>query len=235
MPSDNQDHVTWSIPSLSEPARKKSCTSRCCLANAGDLATTALVRFSAQSSHVFVVEEPMLSLSVHGPKELMIGDPATQSITIGNPGTGVAHNVMIEARLTKGLEHPHGERLTIQVGSLNPGETRQVRLPLVAIAGGPQADQNSCLGGGRPAPGNFDQNHRRRSRVKGRGRRAELSLRRLQGGLRRSTWPAKGAASNNVHVTHTLPEGFRFVAADKGGEYDEADPNGELVHQPSRG
>ena len=32
----------------------------------------------------------------------------------------------------------------------------------------------------------------------------------------------EGAPSNNVHVTHTLPEGFRFVSADKGGEFDEA-------------
>ena len=87
---------------------------------------------------MFVVEEPRLDLSVHGPKELMVGDPATQAITVSNPGNGTARNVTIEARITKGLEHPHGERLVVQVGSLNAGESRLVRLPLVAVAGGPQ-------------------------------------------------------------------------------------------------
>jgi Domain of unknown function DUF11 len=220
MPSDNQDHVTWSIPSLSA-GEEKVVHVTMLPSKRGDLATMALVRFSAQSPHVFVVEEPLLSLSVHGPKELMIGDPATQSITIGNPGTGVAHNVLIEARLTKGLEHPHGERLTIQVGSLNPGETRQVRLPLVAIAGGPQAIKIHAS-----AAGDLRREITTKITVVAPSVKVAAegpSFRYV--GCKAAyviNVASEGGASNNVHVTHTLPEGFRFVSADKGGEYDEA-------------
>ena len=233
MPSDNQDHVTWSIPSLSA-GEEKVVHVTMLPSKRGDLATTALVRFSAQSSHVFVVEEPLLSLSVHGPKELMIGDPATQSITIGNPGTGVAHNVMIEARLTKGLEHPHGERLTIQVGSLNPGETRQVRLPLVAIAGGPQAIRIHAS-----AAGDLRREITTKITVVAPSVKVAAegpSFRYV--GCKAAyviNVASEGGASNNVHVTHTLPEGFRFVARRQRGRIRRGHPDGELVHQPSRG
>ncbi len=149
----------------------------------GELATSALVRFSAQASNVFMVEEPLLNLSMHGPKELMVGDSATQSITISNPGTGIAHNVTIEARITKGLEHPHGERLTVQIGSFNPGETRVVRLPLVAVAGGPQTIAIHAS-----AAGDLHRELTTKITVvapqrESHGRRAELSIRGLQGGL----------------------------------------------------
>lgn len=220
MPSDNQDHVTWSIASLGA-GEEKVVHVTMVPGKRGDLATTAIVRFSAQSSNVFVVEEPLLSLTVHGPKELMIGDPATQSITIGNPGTGVAHNVVIEARLTRGLEHPHGERLTIQVGSLNPGETRQVRLPLVAIAGGPQAIQVHAS-----AAGDLRREILTKISVVAPSVKvtAEGPTFRYVGckAAYVVNVASEGGASNNVHVTHTLPEGFKFVRADKGGEFDEA-------------
>src|SRR5206468_3939694 len=64
-----------------------------------------------------------------------------------NPGTGVLHNVVLEARLTKGLENPRGAKLKMEIGLLNPGETRQVRLPLVATATGEQTVTIHATGG----------------------------------------------------------------------------------------
>jgi len=49
-----------------------------------------------------VVEEPLLNLSVHGPKDLMVGDPANADDHHHQPRTGVARNVTIEARITQG-------------------------------------------------------------------------------------------------------------------------------------
>jgi hypothetical protein len=220
MPTDNQDHVTWLIPTLGA-GEERVVHVTLLPSKRGELATTALVRFSAQASNVFVVEEPLLNISVRGPQELMVGDPATQSVTISNPGTGIAHNVTIEARITKGLEHPHGERLTVHVGSLNPGETRLVRLPLVAVAGGPQtiAIQASAAG---------DLHRELTTKITVVAPKVNVAA---EGpgfryvGCKAAyviTVASDGAPSNNVHVTHALPEGFRFVSADKGGEYDEA-------------
>lgn len=220
MPTDNQDHVTWAIPTLGA-GEERVVHITLVPSKRGELATSALVRFSARASNVFVVEEPLLNLSVHGPKDLMVGDPATQTITITNPGTGVARNVTIEARITKGLEHPHGERLTVQVGSLNPGETRLVRLPLVAVAGGPQTIEIHAS-----AAGDLRRELTTQIAVVAPSVKvtAEGPSFRYVGckAAYLITVASDGAPSNNVHVTHTLPEGFRFVSADKGGEYDEA-------------
>ena len=162
----------------------------------------------------------MLSLAIHGPHELMVGDPAAQSITIGNPGTGIAHNVTIEAHLSKGLEHPHGERLTIPVGSINPGESRVVRLPLVAVGGGPQTIAIHASAAG-------DLHREISTKINVIAPKLKVTA---EGpnfryvGCKAAyfvTLTNDSAPSNNVHVTHTLPEGFRFVAADKGGEYDD--------------
>lgn len=219
MPADNQDHVTWSIPTLGA-GEERIVHVTLVPAKRGELATSTLVRFTTQASNVFVVEEPMLSLAIHGPHELMVGDPAPQSITIGNPGTGIARNVTIEAHLSKGLEHPHGERLTIPVGSINPGESHVVRLPLVAVGGGPQTIALHASAAG-------DLHRELTTKINVIAPKLNVTA---EGpnfryvGCKAAyfvTITNDSAPSNNVHVTHTLPEGFRFVAADKGGEYDD--------------
>jgi uncharacterized repeat protein (TIGR01451 family) len=220
MPVDNQDHVTWSVPVLGG-GEERTIHITLVPSKRGELSTTALVRFTAQASNVFVVEEPLLNISVHGPKDLMVGDPATQSITVSNPGTGIAHNVTIEAKITKGLEHPHGERLTVQVGSLNPGETRLVRLPLVAVAGGEQTVAIRASAAG-------DLHRELATKIKVVAPSVKVAVEgpsfRYVG--RKAAYLITvtndgGTPSNNVHVTHVLPDGFRFVRADKGAEFDE--------------
>jgi uncharacterized repeat protein (TIGR01451 family) len=219
MPADNQDHVTWSFATLG-PSEERIVHVKLVPSRRGDLSTTAVVRFAAASSNTFSVEEPLLGLAVRGPKELMVGDPATQTITVNNPGTGVAHNVAIEAHLSQGLDAPRGERLVIQVGSLNPGESRLVRLPLVATAGGEQQITIHASAGDL---------HREleakihviapsvKVAVEGPnfryvGRKAHYVVTATNDG---------GAPLSNIRVTHVVPEGFRFVSADQAGEFDE--------------
>jgi uncharacterized repeat protein (TIGR01451 family) len=152
----------------------------------------------------------------------MVGDPATQSITVSNPGTGIVHNVMIEARITKGLENPRGEKLAMEVGSLNPGESRLVRLPLVAIAGGEQAIAIHAAAGA-----DLHQELTSKINVIAPSVKVAVDGPSLRYVGRNATYVVTvtndgGAPSSNVRVTHRLPQGFRFLRADKGGEFDEA-------------
>jgi uncharacterized repeat protein (TIGR01451 family) len=220
MPVDNQDHVTWSLPVLGG-GEERTIHITLVPSKRGELSTTALVRFTAQASNVFVVEEPLLNVSLQGPKDLMVGDPATQSITVSNPGTGIAHNVTIEAKITKGLEHPHGDRMTVQVGSLNPGETRLVRLPLVAVGGGVQTIAIRAS-----AAGDLHRELATKINVVAPSVKVAVEGPTFRYVGRKAAYLITvtndgGTPSNNVHVTHVLPEGFRFVRADKGGEFDE--------------
>src|SRR5262249_1254835 len=102
----------------------------------GELPTSATVRFTGVASAVLTVEEPQLSVAVSGVSEVMVGDSLTEIITVSNPGTGIAHDVGVHARLSEERDHPRGKSVEMGIGSLGPGETRELRLPLSAMAGG---------------------------------------------------------------------------------------------------
>jgi uncharacterized repeat protein (TIGR01451 family) len=221
MPTDNTDHVTWSFAAL-KASEEHVIHIKLVPSRRGDLATTAVVRFASAASNTFSVEEPLLALALRGPKELMVGDPATQTITINNPGTGVAHNVAIEAHLSKGLQAPRSEQLIVQVGSLNPGESRVVRLPLIAVVGGEQEITIHASAGG-------DLHRQLASKIHVVAPSIKVALDgpsfRYVG--RKAHYVATvtndgGAPLNNVRVTHVVPEGFRFARADHAGEWDES-------------
>jgi uncharacterized repeat protein (TIGR01451 family) len=220
MPADNTDHVTWSFETL-RASEERTIHIKLVPSRRGELATTAVVRFAAAASNTFSVEEPLLALAVRGPKELLVGDPATQTITVNNPGTGVAHNVAIEAHLSKGLEAARGEQLVVQVGSLSPGESRVVRLPLIAVVGGDQEIRIHATAGNDLHRDVAAKIHVISPSIKLAvdgpsfryvGRKAHYVVKATNDG---------GAPLNNIRVTHVVPEGFRFVRADHGGEFDE--------------
>jgi uncharacterized repeat protein (TIGR01451 family) len=221
MPADNTDHVTWSFAELG-PAEEHTIHIKLVPSRRGELPTTAVVRYASSASNTFSVEEPLLALALRGPKELMVGDSATQTITVHNPGTGVAHNVALEARFSKGLEAPRGEQLIIRVGSLNPGESRILRLPLIAVVGGDQEVTVHASAG--------NDLHRE---VAGKIHVIAPSLKVAFEGPnfryvgRKAHYVATvtndgGAPLNNVRVTHVVPDGFRFVRADHDGQFDES-------------
>ncbi|HXY32578.1 MAG TPA: hypothetical protein VEI07_00030 [Planctomycetaceae bacterium] len=220
MPADNQDHVTWSFAALG-PSEERSIHIKLVPSRRGELPTTAVVRFASAASSTFSVEEPLLALALRGPKELMVGDPATQTITVHNPGTGVAHNVSVEARVSKGLEVPRGEQMIVQVGSLNPGESRVVRLPLIAIVGGEQEITIHASAGN-----DLHRELAARIHVVAPSLKIALDGPTFRYVGRKAHYVATvtnngGAPLNNIHVTHVVPDGFRFVQADHGGEFDE--------------
>jgi uncharacterized repeat protein (TIGR01451 family) len=221
MPADNTDHVTWSFAALG-PSEERAIHIRLVPSRRGELSTTAVVRFASAASSTFSVEEPLLAVALRGRKELMVGDPATHTITVNNPGTGVAHNVAIEARLSKGLEAPRGEQLIVQVGSLNPGESRVVRLPLIAVVGGEQEITIHATAGGDLHREVASKIHVVAPSIKVAfdgpsfryvGRKAHYVATVTNNG---------GAPLNNIRVTHVVPEGFRFVRADHAGDWDES-------------
>ena len=220
-PSSSQDHLTWDFDTLA-PGQEKVIHISLIPNRRGELATTAYVRFTGLSSGLFNVAEPLLKVAVAGPSKVLIGESASQVVTVSNPGTGAAHNVTIEAVIPAGLEHVRGERVTIEIGSLNPGESRQIRLALAATVGGdqPLAVDAKADGGLRQAAKTI-VNVIAPSlilAVKGpglryKGRNAVYKLDIANNG---------GAATDNVRVVHRIPEGFGFVDADKGGKYDSA-------------
>jgi uncharacterized repeat protein (TIGR01451 family) len=190
----------------------------------GPLTTSSTVRFTGTSSNQITVEEPLLKIAMKGPSEVQVGDPATQILTISNPGTGITRNIQIEVRIPKGLKHPRGERLVMDLGSLNPSETRTVRLSLDAVAGG----QHNVVVEAKADAGLRQLANARVSVI------APVLAIEVQGpALRYLGRVARftvivtnqgQVATNNLRIMQHVPSGFKFDRADLGGKFD-ADTN----------
>ncbi|QDU04656.1 Large cysteine-rich periplasmic protein OmcB precursor [Gimesia chilikensis] len=221
-PSASHDHLEWKYDSLNA-GETKTIEISMIPSQRGAITAAANVRFTNSLTESFMVAEPLLQVAVKGPTNVMIGEPASQSVTISNPGTGTLHNVVLEAEIPKGLEHVTAEYLQMQVGSLNPGETRTIRLALAAVLGGEQVVNVVAK-----AEGGLAQETQARVNViapkvqvaiegpglRYKGRSAQYTISTVNDGA---------AATNNVRVLHKVPEGFEFVKADRGGQFNPED------------
>ena len=218
-PTESADHLSWHFDSLA-PGETRAIQIRMIPSRRGQLATAARVRLTGTASGLFNVEEPMLEIAMKGPSEVRLGDPASQIVTLSNPGTGVAPNVSIEVSIPEGLEHLGGEQLKMEIGSLGPGESRTVRLSLAAVAGGEHPLRLVAKAGTDMRKETMSIIHVIAPSMKVAidgpglrflGRKAKYAV----------TVSNDGAApTSNVRVLQQVPKGFQFVAADKGGEYD---------------
>ena len=218
-PTKVSDHLEWSIPELAA-GEERTIHITMIPSQRGDLATTANVRFTGTAASVFKVAEPLLEVSTAAPAEVIIGDPLVQTVTITNPGTGIAQNVKIQIVAPAGLEATRGDRTQIAIGTLNPGESRTVRLSFTAIAGGEQTLEVSAT-----ADSGLNQTAEATVKVIA----PSLAIAIEGPGLRYAGRDARytlnvanegQAATNNVRVTHCVPKGFKFLKADKGGALD---------------
>ncbi len=219
-PAVSGDKVTWSFDSLAPGAAHKISV-KLIPSRRGELGATAHVRFTGTASASFRIEEPLLKVALQGLSEVTLGDPAPQTILVSNPGTGTVNDVKVEARLSDGLEHKSpGERLIIEIGSVSPGETRSVRLPLSAIKGGPQsisvaATSNSDAGATAQAKINVIAPSLKIAvdgpALRYKGRNAKYTLTVVNDG---------SVANNNIRINQTVADGFKFVSADRNGKFD---------------
>lgn len=219
-PTVSGEKATWSFDSMAPGAQQK-ISIKLIPSRRGELGATAQVRFTGSASASFRVEEPLLKLAVKGPSEVTLNDPAPQMILVTNPGTGTVHNVKVEARLSEGLEfRSPGERLVMEVGSISPGETQSVRLPLSAIKGGPQsinitASSSSDASATASAQLNVIAPSLKIAvdgpALRYIGRPAPYTLTVANDG---------SVPNNNVRISQKVADGFQFASADRNGKYD---------------
>lgn len=220
-PLVSTDHLKWDFKSLS-PGEEKRIQLSMIPTERGRLATNANVRFTGAASGVFDVAEPMLTVAIEGPSKAMVGESATQAVTVSNPGTGVTHNVAIEVRVPEGLQHARGKRLLMEIGSLNPGEARTVSLLLTGVSGGQHAITVDAHG-----DGGLSQSAEAVVSIVAPSLKLAVDGPNLRYVGRTAKYSVNvgndgSAATNNVRVIHRIPQGFKFVRADHGGNYDAA-------------
>lgn len=218
-PQISESGVAWTFEELA-PGATESIEVQFIASERGPLTTDAQVRFTGHSSDSMMVYEPLLKLAIQGPERVTLGDPSPYSVTITNPGTGVAENVRIEAILPEGLEHGKGDRLILDIGSLNPQESRTLRLALTATKGGAQAMEVVAT-----ASGSLRQVSGASVQVDAPSLMVELDGPGLRYKGRNASYVANvtntGAiATSNVRLMQAIPQGFTFVSANRGASYD---------------
>lgn len=238
-PAEEQvDHLTWAIPAL-EPQKEFKIQIEMIPNERGAMPLSANVRFSGTAKTSFTVQEPMLKLAVDGPTGVLLGDAASQIITVSNPGSGIAHNVVLECKLTDGLNHKKGREFKLEIGSLEGGETRQYRLPIETTAGGMQTVNIVAQ-----AAGGLSDVSESLIDVSAPALEATVAgpgFRYLQ---RSATYAVTvknsgKAESNNVRVLYAIPAGFRLLAAGQGGRYNAQENSvvwylGQIASEQSR-
>ena len=218
-PNDSKDHLVWIFEHL-DPGQEKTVDITMIPSRRGELATSATVRFTGVATSVVTVEEPQIGLAINGAHNAMVGETLVQTIVVSNAGTGIAHDVVVHAKIPEGLEHPRGKVVEMGIGSLGPGESRELRLPLAAVAG---CDAVLVV----EARGSSNLSQTAQSAIKIAA--PKLSVEVAGPGLRYIgrhaqyvvTVTNEGvAATDNVRIVHLVPEGFDFLKADKGGKFE---------------
>lgn len=215
----NDGRVTWSVGAI-KPGDEVTVELELMPLAEGEIGSVATVHFANEASARTRCTRPQLALDVSVPHEVLIGEDVMLSIRISNPGTGVATGIVLSENIPEHLEHPAGSELEYEVGDLNPGESRQIDLPMKTVKAGQVVNLLMARGDGR-----LQAEHQAEFTVVA----PQLEL-ALQGPKRRylerqATYtvtisnPGTAAAKEVELLTH-LPKGLKFIGANNSGEYD---------------
>jgi uncharacterized repeat protein (TIGR01451 family) len=215
-PEVHGDRLIWNLGSL-EPGAERRLKVELQPAGEGELTSTASVTFAASAPVRTRITRPRLTLAMTGPERVQVGDAADFQLQVSNPGTGPATGVVLAARLPAGLQHPQGDFIQADLGTLAPGETRSVTLQTTAVKAGRHVNQAQVIG----------EESLMASAQAAVGITEPILAVRLSGPQRcfldretefRLEVSNTGTApATSVWLTDVLPEGLEFLSASDGG------------------
>ena len=189
----------------------------------GEIGSVATVNFSATASARTTSTRPQLVIKTSAPAEVLIGEEVLLSITISNPGSGIATGVVLSEQIPAGLRHASGNDLEYEVGDLKPGESKKLELSLTAARAGQVINVLSAQG---------DGNLRAEDRATLEVLAPKLDI-AVTGSKRRylereATYQLSlanpgTAAAKDIELVAYLPSGLKFISANNAGYYKEAD------------
>jgi uncharacterized repeat protein (TIGR01451 family) len=203
----------------------------------GDIGSVATVYFSAAASARTTATRPQLVIKASAPTEVLIGEEVLLSITISNPGSGVATGVILSEQIPAGLRHAAGKDLEYEVGDLKPGQSKKLELSLTAARAGQVVNVISAQG-----DGNLRAEDRSTMQVL--APKLDIAVtgpkRRYlerEATYRLSLANPGTAAAEDIELVAYLPNGLKFISANNAGYYKEGEhsihwqlqelPNGE--------
>jgi uncharacterized repeat protein (TIGR01451 family) len=180
------------------------------------------VVFSGRATARSVCTRPLLAIEHTAPKQVLIGETVSLAITINNPGTGAASGVIVEEDVPAGLTHVAGSELEYEIGTLRPGESRQLQLQLTADKQGLIENVVTVRG-----EGNLIAQHQVQIEVIAPQLAVEVTGPKIRYLDRQATYTLAianpgTAAARSVELVAYLPKGLKFQSTDAEGQYDAA-------------
>ncbi|MDO4550277.1 MAG: hypothetical protein Q4C96_03400 [Planctomycetia bacterium] len=215
---DEDGNLVWNVGNM-PPGTMAVVKAELMPETEGIVGSVASVTFRAEASAKTVVTRPMLDIQTAGSSRLLLGSVTEFLITVSNPGSGITRNIVLSEKVPPELQFEGGAEILYQVGDLNPGESRQISLPLRAVRPGQLTNKIVATA---------DANLRKESDFPLEVIAPALQV-QMEGPAKRflekdgtyklvlsnpGTAPAK-----NIEMKVTLPHGMNFVSANNGGGY----------------
>lgn len=211
--------IQWALGTL-EPGDETTVSMKVVPLAEGEIGSVARVSFEALASVRTVSTRPQLSITQTTPEKVLIGQSVLVNVTVSNPGSGDATGVVLEADIPPELSHVAGNELEYPVGTLRPGQQKQVALRLTAKAAGVVFNTLTVRGNGQMEDRSVQQ-----IEVIAPGVQVGLRGPRVRYLDREATYAVDvanpgTASARNVNLVAFLSKGLKFVSTDHFGEYD---------------
>lgn len=221
-PQSREPLMSWTLGEM-KASESRSILFRFTPRQPGNVRMNAAVQITGATGFAFSILEPMLELAIEGPGAAEVGQSTGFLMRVSNPGTGTAENVVIRAKIPEGLEHKSGDTLQIEIGTLNPGESRQAQLNLASIRGGEfEINVRAEAEGGLIDTATAEMTVSEPNLLVAiQGPEQEMTGRSSDYRLQISN--SGNVPSVNVRARYRVPDGFEFVAANRGGRFSKAE------------
>jgi uncharacterized repeat protein (TIGR01451 family) len=187
----------------------------------GEIGSVASVSFRAEASVRSRATKPAVAIACSEPQPTLIGRDAGITITVSNPGTGIATGVVLEGFLPENVSHRSGSELEFDIGQLKPGEARTIELVLGTRGPGVHQARFAARADGGLVT---EQGVKLEVTAPTLELAIDMPLRRF---LQRSATcqitmvNAGTATARSIELAAQLPPGVRFVRANNAGWHDE--------------
>ncbi|MFO0791843.1 MAG: hypothetical protein U0805_20465 [Pirellulales bacterium] len=213
--------IVWQIGKLS-PGEDRTVEMQLMPTSEGDIGSVATVSYTAQASVKTRCTMPQLAIRMTAASEVMVGSQQHVKIEIKNPGSGAATGVMLFENVPPNVKHVAGPALEFEIGTLRPGETRELDLVLTAEKAGKVVNTLTAK-----ADGNLQVQQQVEFEVIAPALSVGLNGPERRYLERPATYEVSvenpgTAAAHDVQIVTKLPKGMKFVRANNMGEYDAA-------------
>ena len=216
---DVSGELVWSIGDM-QPGEEKTVETKLMPLSEGEIGSVATVHFEAGASVRTHATKPELVVQTSAPKSVTIGEEVKLSITVSNPGSGVAKGVVIKEQVPAGLQHPAGTELEYEIGDLAPQQSRTLELNLAAARPGKVTNVLVAR-----AQTGLEAVEKLPLEVVAPQLKLAISGPKRRFLERTTTYKLSvsnpgTAPARDVKLQAKLPDGMRFVSANNNGHYD---------------